>query len=82
MVSTAIVSLSVLNIPSSPIIIVGLLSLTDGGGVVLEVEAAVVDARVVAEVVCELVRAFVDEIAIDADAFVLVAADEGMDTVA
>jgi hypothetical protein len=41
-----------------------------------------VDARVVAEDVCELVRAFVVEIVIDAEAFVLVAADEVMDTVA
>ena len=82
MVSTAIVSLGVLNIPSSPIIIVELLSPTDSGGIVLEVEGAVPVARVVLELVSGLVTELAGEIGIDGEAFVLIAADEVMDTVA
>jgi hypothetical protein len=77
-VPTAIVRLDGLNIPLNPMFIVGRFIVDDMDGVVAKVVTTVVGARVAAEVIGELVRAFVDEIAIDADAFVLVAADEVM----
>ena len=81
-VANAIVKLSVLNIPPSPIIIVGLLSVTDDGGVLVEGLAVAAVTGVVAEVVNGLVTALVGETAAGPAAFVLLAADEVMDTVA